>query len=253
MGRLQDRQALWAKVGHGVEAPVPSMPANHGPVQEVRRQTEDRTRSCQLERAEVSCPKCEERQAEESQKLSDCESRCKEINAKNQRLTLALTVVATLAGKESLDFALGLSTTIGSIAAATGVGVPDSVVGLEVVDQDGSLDPTAEASDVEVEKLERAFPTDFVSRHEYVEYFPDAVGSYLPDAAILLSDPNQSLFQAIEQNDLLVNPFVAFGESGQEMLLFDLGLWGDEYTSIPEAGVLPVVGVLSLFVRRKRS
>ncbi|MBN30346.1 MAG: hypothetical protein CMB34_06760 [Euryarchaeota archaeon] len=201
----------------------------------------------------MTCPKCEERQAEESQKLSDCEGRCKEISAKNQRLTLALTVVSTLAGKESLDFVLGLSTTIGSIAAATGVGVPDSVVALEVVDQDGSLVAKAEASDVEVEKLESAFPTDVVSGHQDVQYFSDAVGSYLPDAAILLTDPNQSLFQAIEQNDLLVDPFVAFGESGQEMLLFDLGLWEDEYTSIPEAGVLPVVGILSLFPRRRRS
>ncbi len=201
----------------------------------------------------MTCPACEKRQAEELQKLSDCEGRCKEISAKNQRLTLALTVVSTLAGKESLDFALGLSTTIGSVATATGVGVPDGVVGLEVVDQDGSLDPTAEASDVETEELERAFPTDVVSRHEYVKYFPDAVGSYLPDAAILLSDPDQSIFQAIQQNDLLLDPVVAFGESGQEMLLFDWGLWGDEYTTIPEAGVLPLVGIVGLFRRGRRS
>ncbi len=55
----------------------------------------------------MTCPACEKRQAEELQKLSDCEGRCKEISAKNQRLTLALTVVSTLAGKESMDFALG--------------------------------------------------------------------------------------------------------------------------------------------------
>ena len=131
--------------------------------------------------------------------------------------------------------------------------MPDGVVGLEVVDQDGSLDPTAEASDVETEELERAFPTDVVSRHEYVEYFPDAVGSYLPDAAILLSNPDQSIFQAIQQNDIFLDPVVAFGESGQEMLLFDWGLWGDEYTPIPEAGVLPLVGIVGLFPRRRRS
>ena len=201
----------------------------------------------------MTCPACEKRQAEELQKLSDCEGRCKEISAKNQRLTLALTVVSTLAGKESLDFALGLSTTIGSVAAATGVGVPDRIVGLEVVDQDGSLDSKAEASDVEVEELKRAFPTDVVSRHEYVNYFPDAVGSYLPDAAILLTDPNQSLFQAIKQNDLLVDPVFVFENSGQEMLLLDWGFRGDEYTTIPEAGVLPLLMISCLFNKRKRA
>jgi len=201
----------------------------------------------------MTCPACEKRQAEELKQLSDCEGRCKEISAKNQRLTLALTVVSTLAGKESLDFALGLSTTIGSVAAATGVGVPDSVVGLEVVDEDGSLNPTAEASDVEAEELERAFPTDVVSRHQDVQYFSDAVGSYLPDAAILLTDSDQGILQAIQQNDLVLDPVVAFNEGGQEMLLMDWGLWGDEYTPIPEAGVLPLVGIVGLFPRRRRS
>tara|TARA_R100000353_G_scaffold41499_2_gene32836 strand:+ start:8342 stop:8947 length:606 start_codon:yes stop_codon:yes gene_type:complete len=201
----------------------------------------------------MSCPECQKRQAEEQKQLSDCESRCKEISAKNQRLTLALTVVSTLVGKESLDFALGLSTTIGSVAAATGVGMPDSVVGSEVVDQDGSLDSKAEASDVEVEELKRAFPTDVVSGHQDFQYFSDAVGSYLPDAAILLTDPNQSLFQAIEQNDLLVDPVFVFENSGQEMLLWDWGFGGDEYTTIPEAGVLPLLTISCLFNKRKRS
>tara|TARA_R100001440_G_scaffold58279_1_gene78099 strand:- start:877 stop:1482 length:606 start_codon:yes stop_codon:yes gene_type:complete len=201
----------------------------------------------------MTCPACEKRQAEELKQLSDCEGRCKEISAKNQRLTLALTVVSTLAGKESLDFALGLSTTIGSVAAATGVGVPDGVVGLEVMDEDGGLDSKAEASDVEAKELERALPTDVVSRHQDVQYFSDAIGSYLPDAAILLSDPNHGIFQSIQQNDFLFDPVVAFDESGQETLLFDWGLWGDEYTPIPEAGVLPLVGILGLFRRRRRS
>ena len=199
----------------------------------------------------MPCELCEKRQAEELQKLSDCEGRCKEISAKNQRLTLALTVVSTLVGKESLDFALGLSTTIGSIAAVTSDGVPNSVVGLEVVDQDGSLDPTAKASDVEVEELERTLQTDAVSRHQDIQYFPDAIGSYLPDAAILLTNPDQGIFQAIQQNNFFVDPIVAFSESGQETLLFDWGVWGDEYTPIPEAGILPLIS-MSAFKRRKR-
>lgn len=201
----------------------------------------------------MTCPECQKRQAEEKKQLSDCESRCKEISAKNQRLTLALTVVSTLAGKESLDFALGLSTTIGSVAAATGVAVPDGVVGFDVVDEDGSLDPTAEASDVEAEVLKRAFPTQLVSGHQDVQYFSDAVSSYLPDAPMLLSYPYQSFFQSVQENDFVFDPVVAFDESGQEMLLFNWGFRGNEYTPLPEAGVLPVVGILSFFPRRRRS
>ncbi len=67
----------------------------------------------------MNCPACEQRQAQEQKQLSDCEGRCKEISLKNQRLSLALAVVATLAGKESLDFALGLSSTLGGISSAS--------------------------------------------------------------------------------------------------------------------------------------
>lgn len=64
----------------------------------------------------MTCSECEKRKAQEQRQLSDCESRCKEMGVKNQRLTLALAVVATLVGKESLDFALGLSSTLEQIA-----------------------------------------------------------------------------------------------------------------------------------------
>lgn len=67
----------------------------------------------------MTCAACEKRQAQEQRQLSDCESRCKEMSIKNQRLSLALAVVGTLVGKESLDFALGLSSTLGQIAAVT--------------------------------------------------------------------------------------------------------------------------------------
>ena len=65
----------------------------------------------------MSCPACEKRQAQEQRQLSDCESRCKEINAKNQKLTIALAVMTTLVGKESLDFALGLSSTLDQLSS----------------------------------------------------------------------------------------------------------------------------------------
>ena len=64
----------------------------------------------------MSCPDWYKRQAQEQRQLSDCEGRCKEINAKNQKLTIALAVMTTLVGKESLDFALGLSSTLDQIS-----------------------------------------------------------------------------------------------------------------------------------------
>ena len=63
----------------------------------------------------MTCAACEKRQAQEQRQLSDCEGRCKEMGIKNQRLSLALAVVGTLVGKESLDFALGLSSTLGQL------------------------------------------------------------------------------------------------------------------------------------------
>ena len=60
----------------------------------------------------MTCPECDRRHAQEQKKLSDCEGRCKEMSVKNQRLSIALAVLATLVGKESLDFALGLSSTL---------------------------------------------------------------------------------------------------------------------------------------------
>ena len=67
----------------------------------------------------MTCPECDRRHAQELKQLSDCEGRCKEMSVKNQRLSIALAVVATLAGKESLDYALGLSSTLEGLSSAT--------------------------------------------------------------------------------------------------------------------------------------
>ena len=84
----------------------------------------------------MTCAACEKRQAQEQRQLSDCESRCKEMSIKNQRLSLALAVVGTLVGKESLDFALGLSSTLGQIAAITTDDTMD-IAGVEVAVSQG--------------------------------------------------------------------------------------------------------------------
>jgi len=41
------------------------------------------------------------------------------MSVKNQRLSIALAVVATLAGKESLDYALGLSSTLEGLSSVS--------------------------------------------------------------------------------------------------------------------------------------
>ena len=65
----------------------------------------------------MTCPTCEKRQVQEQRQLADCESRCSDMNLKNKRLTLALAVLGTLVGKETLDYALGLSSTLGGLAS----------------------------------------------------------------------------------------------------------------------------------------
>ena len=93
----------------------------------------------------MTCAACEKRQAQEQRQLSDCESRCKEMSIKNQRLSLALAVVGTLVGKESLDFALGLSSTLGQIAAVTTDNTMD-IAGVEVTVSQGKR-PTGGAGE----------------------------------------------------------------------------------------------------------
>jgi hypothetical protein len=88
----------------------------------------------------MTCAACEKRQAQEQRQLSDCESRCKEMSIKNQRLSLALAVVGTLVGKESLDFALGLSSTLGEIAATTTDNTMDIAGGRVAVTQGNGTD-----------------------------------------------------------------------------------------------------------------
>tara|TARA_R100000664_G_scaffold28064_1_gene39093 strand:+ start:428 stop:847 length:420 start_codon:yes stop_codon:yes gene_type:complete len=57
----------------------------------------------------MDCPVCKKRV---EQGFSDCEQQKERLQAKNQRLVLALTVLGTLAGKEVVDYAVGLSKTV---------------------------------------------------------------------------------------------------------------------------------------------
>jgi hypothetical protein len=94
----------------------------------------------------MTCPTCEKRHAQEQRQLADCESRCSEMNLKNKRLTLALAVLGTLVGKETLDYALGLSSTLGGLAALRQESTPTEpeveVVMEEVEENKISVRPT---------------------------------------------------------------------------------------------------------------
>ena len=46
------------------------------------------------------------------QGFTDCEKQREKLQANNQRLTIVLTVLATLVGKEMFDYAVGISETV---------------------------------------------------------------------------------------------------------------------------------------------
>ena len=64
----------------------------------------------------MACPECEKRQARDSKSASDCQQTVKQLEAKSARLTIALTVLSTLVGKELLDEAIGLADSIMGLA-----------------------------------------------------------------------------------------------------------------------------------------
>ena len=200
----------------------------------------------------MSCPECQKRQVEEQKQLADCEGRCKEINAKNQRLTLALTVVSTLAGKETLDYALGLSSSLGAITSMRDTAGGDLAQGLDVVDQDGSLSPEAQASDVVSEELPRIVKGAGIPSHYLFNNQAYPVGSYLPDASVLVSDTYESPVITFQEYDVIGDvPVWITTEDSQDLLLFP-DIWGAEYTTIPEAGIFPLAAFSCFFTRRRR-
>ena len=66
----------------------------------------------------MPCELCEKRLLEEKKSLSECKGKCEELNKKAHSLSLVVAVLSTLVGKETLDMALGLSSTIDQIAVA---------------------------------------------------------------------------------------------------------------------------------------
>ena len=57
----------------------------------------------------MGCPVCEKRM---EQGFADCEKQREKLQANNQRLTIVLTALATLVGKEMFDYAVGISESV---------------------------------------------------------------------------------------------------------------------------------------------
>ena len=57
----------------------------------------------------MGCPVCEKRT---QQGFADCEKQREKLQANNQRLTIVLTVLGTLVGKEVFDYAVGISESV---------------------------------------------------------------------------------------------------------------------------------------------
>ena len=69
----------------------------------------------------MTCPVCEKRAVQEQKAASDCKQEVKQLEAKSARLTIVLTVLSTLVGKELLDEALALTDSITSLSAAPAI------------------------------------------------------------------------------------------------------------------------------------
>ena len=73
------------------------------------------------------CPVCERRAVEERKAASKCEQEVKELETKSARLTIVLTVLATLVGKELLDEAIGIADSI-SLIGSTAPSIKDVAI-----------------------------------------------------------------------------------------------------------------------------
>ena len=69
----------------------------------------------------MTCPICEKRALEEKKAASDCKQEVKQLEAKSARLTIILTALSTLVGKELLDEAIALTDSIPLLGAAPSV------------------------------------------------------------------------------------------------------------------------------------
>ena len=61
------------------------------------------------------CDKCAAREKAESQERATCQQERKRLDVQSKRLTIMLTVLSTIVGKEVLDEAMGIFNTVGEV------------------------------------------------------------------------------------------------------------------------------------------
>lgn len=74
----------------------------------------------------MTCPKCEKREKESEKCLSDCESRCKELETRSHRLQLVLVCMGTILGQEVLESAFSTADAVTSTGLVEAPVSPDN-------------------------------------------------------------------------------------------------------------------------------
>ena len=75
----------------------------------------------------MTCEKCAAREKAESQERTTCQQERKRLDVQSKRLTIMLTVLSTIVGKEALDEAMSIFNTVGEVVQVSDAGGSDPV------------------------------------------------------------------------------------------------------------------------------
>lgn len=170
----------------------------------------------------MPCELCQKREAEEREALADCKQQTEQLSLKAQRLALSVAVLGTLAGREALDYALGIS---------------NNITKLSVVDEDeGGSFAQAQTADVVVEELDSVVFRHPVSELENFDNFGSGVDGYLWSLPPLLPSAHDSIIQSVKYQDAVVRDIFVTQNA-------PLSVWSIEpYITIPGSSSLSVLG-----------
>ena len=180
----------------------------------------------------MSCPECERRSKDERKSLDDCNSSLETLKVKCHRLTVALSVVSAVAGKEALDMAFSLTD---SIAA--------------VIQDEGSSGSTELGLDLSVEDAGSLVRTEAISELEQVDDLFFGVNGDEVTASI----PSQTEISVIEVFEE-VQPLVLASGSSDGFIYLSKPLHSDhttppfttEFSVIPTPTSLPLLALLAI-------
>ena len=75
----------------------------------------------------MTCEKCAAREKTETRERESCQQERKRLDVQSKRLTIMLTVLSTIVGKEALDEAMGIFNTVGEVVQVADAGGSDPV------------------------------------------------------------------------------------------------------------------------------